>query len=145
MYQIEDGFYMFNRKTMHITLCVVTELFLKVYFFSEHKVLYLSIPCNVNVFQSSTRSGNVEKNPEEGGGGTPPPLGEKKNFSIFSFLLGHPGIMSCWLHASLAATSCITYILPFQKIRKRELSNQKMTHHILITYMYYFSLFCPRL
>ena len=115
------------------------------FFFSEHKVSYLSIPCNVNVFQSSTRSGNVEKNPEERGGGTPPPPGEKKNFSIFSFLLGHPGIMSCWLHASLPATPCITYILPFQKIRKRELSNQKMTHHILITYMYYFSLFCPRL
>ena len=142
MYQIEDGFYMFNRKTMHITLCVVTALFL-----NKHKVLYLSISCNGNVFQSSTRSGNIERNPGKGGGGggTSPPPGEKKNFSIFSFPLGHPGITSCWLHASLPATSCIIYILPFQKIRKRELSNHKMIHHILITYMYYFSLFCPRL
>lgn len=96
MYQIEDGFYMFNRKTMHITLCVVTELFLKVYFFSEHKVLYLSIPYNVNVFQSSTRSGNVEKNPEEGGGGTPPPPGEKL-FNIFIF------VGPSWHHELLVA------------------------------------------
>lgn len=98
MYQIEDGFYMFNSKTMHITLCVVTELFLKVYFFSEHKVLYLSIPCNVNVFQSSTRSGNIEKNPEEGGGGTPPPPGEKKKlFNIFIF------VGPSWHHELLVA------------------------------------------
>ena len=105
-------------------------------FSSEHKVLYLSISCNDNAFQSSTRSGNIERNPGKGEGGTPPPPGEKKDFSIFSFPLGHPGIISRWLHASLPATSCITYVLPFQKIRKRELSNHKMIHHILITYMY---------
>lgn len=114
------------------------------FFFRAQSFIFIN-PLQCQCFSVFDRSGNVEENPEEGGGGTPPPPGEKKNFSIFSFLLGHPGIMSCWLHASLPATSCITYILPFQKIRKRELSNQKMTHHILITYMYYFSLFCPSL
>lgn len=82
---------------MHITLCVVTELFLKV-FFSEHKVLYLSIPCNVNFFQSSTRSGNIEKNPEEGGRGhTPSPRGKEKLFNIFIF------VGPSWHHELLVA------------------------------------------
>ena len=137
---------MLNRKTLRITLCVVTALFLK-FFFRAQSFIFIN-PLQWQCFSVFDSIWKYRKEPGKGGGGeggTPPPPGEKKNFSIFSFPLGNPGIISCWLHASLPATSCITYILPFQKIRKREMSNHKMIHQILITYMYYFSLFCPRL
>ena len=54
-------------------------------FSSEHKVLYLSISCNDNVFQSSTRSGNIEKKPGKGEGAHPLPQGKRKTFQYFHF------------------------------------------------------------
>lgn len=83
---------------MHITLCVVTELFLKVYFFFRAQSFIFINPLQCQRFSVFDSIWKCRKEPGRGGRGhTPSPRGKEKLFNIFIF------VGPSWHHELLVA------------------------------------------